>query len=246
MTGPRLAFAAIVLLAVLPVRAVDEGKPRGPLTEPVARALLELAKAGRDDSVVAILAGDGRGVEAAARNAGLRPPRIARTPEVADLASAKVIVVQLDRDAAARLRPLLLIGVAGTRVVSLGTDLGDWKPDRTVAIDVPATGSAPATKGSAHLWIVPSNMNGDWCGQDGAAGAVLRISQRLQAVEGSFLKSTKALRFEGTIDGTRIAAAAGRLALEQSGDILRVTDAKGNYAAWRGAHFERRCCGTCP
>jgi hypothetical protein len=124
----------------------------------------------------------------------------------------------------------------GTRVVSPDAHLGDWKPDRTVA----------AGQANAHLWTVPSNLTGNWCGQEAARGAVLRIDQRFQVVDGEFSKATKSLRFEGRIEGTRIAAAAGRLALEQSGDILRVTLAQGNYAAYRFASFARTCCGTCP
>jgi len=92
----------------------------------------------------------------------------------------------------------------------------------------------------------PLNLTGNWCGQDSASGAVLRVDQRRQEIEGAFTKATKVLRFQGSLEGTRVTAAGGRLVLEQAGDTLRVTTAKGNYAAWRGATFAKTCCGTCP
>lgn len=216
------------------------------MAEPVAIALLELAKVRPEDRVVAVGLHDGSALAAAATRAGVRAAPSVQGAREPDLASATVVVLHLDPVDALRLRPLLLVGSPGARVVSLDADLGDWKPDRRIAVDVPAGKGAPARKASAYLWTVPANLNGDWCGQDAAKGAVLRIGQRLQFVEGAFLKATKALRFEGRIDGTRITAAAGRLSLAQSGDILRVTSAQGTYAAYRNTSFARTCCGTCP
>jgi len=216
------------------------------IPEPAARALLQLARAKPSDAIVAIGAGDAAGVLAAAMRLGVRRPRVAEGPDQADLATADVVVVALEGEAALRLRPLLLVARPGTRVVALAAVMGDWEADRTVPIEWPAAKGSPARKALGHLWIVPSNLNGDWCGQGAAGGAVLRISQRLQAVEGAFTKATKSLRFAGRIDGNRVAAAGGRLGLEQSGDLLRVTTAQGNYAAYRGATFLRTCCGTCP
>jgi hypothetical protein len=216
------------------------------IPEPAARALLQLARAKPSDAIVAIGAGDAAGVLAAAMRLGVRRPRVAEGPEQADIPTADVVVVALEGEAALGLRPLLLVARPGTRVVALTPVMGDWQADRTAPVELPAAAGRPARKALGHLWIVPSNLNGDWCGQGAAAGAVLRLNQRLQAVEGAFTKATKALRFEGRIAGARIAAAGGRLALEQSGDLLRVTTAQGNYAAYRGATFLRTCCGTCP
>ncbi|HQY47756.1 MAG TPA: hypothetical protein PLE38_12425 [Usitatibacteraceae bacterium] len=216
------------------------------IPEPAAQALLQLARAKPSDAIVAIGAGDAAGVLAAAMRLGVRRPRVAEGPEQADIPSADVVVVALEGEAALGLRPLLLVARPGTRVVALAPVMGDWQADRTVPVELPAAGGNPARKALGHLWIVPSNLNGDWCGQGAAGGAVLRISQRLQAVDGAFKKATKSLRFAGRIDGTRVAAAGGRLALEQSGDLLRVTAAQGNYAAFRGATFLRTCCGACP
>lgn len=216
MRGPLLRLLGPAALALSLAAAAA-------IPEPAARALLQLARAKPTDAVVVIGAGEASGVLA-----------------------ADIVIVALEGEAALRLRPLLLAARPGTRVVALAAVMGDWKADRTMPVEVPAASGGPARKALGHLWIVPSNLNGDWCGQGAAGGAVLRISQRLQAVDGAFTKSTKVLRFAGRIDGTRVAAAGNRLALEQSGDLLRVTTAHGNYAAWRGATFLRTCCGTCP
>jgi hypothetical protein len=239
MRGPLLRLLASATLA-LPLAAAAA------IPEPAARALLQLARATPADAIVALGAGDASGLLAAATRIGARKPRVAEGPEQADLPSADVVLVALEGEAALRLRPLLLAARPGTRVIALAAVMGDWEADRTMPIEVRAASGGPARKALGHLWIVPSNLNGDWCGQGAAAGAVLRLSQRLQAVEGAFTKATKALRFEGRIAGARIAAAGGRLALEQSGGLLRVTTAQGNYAAYRGATFLRTCCGTCP
>lgn len=239
MRAPLGRLLAALCLAASPATAAD-------LPEPAAKALLQLARATPADAVVAIGAGEAAGVLSAATRLGVARPRVAEGPEQADIPSADVVIVALDGEAALRFRPLLLVARPGTRVVALGAMLGDWQADRTAPIELPASGGNSARKALGHLWIVPSNLNGDWCGQGTAGGAVLRISQRLQAVDGAFTKATKALRFAGRIDGTRVAAAGGRLALEQSGDLLRVTAAQGNYAAYRGATFLRTCCGTCP
>lgn len=239
MRAPLGRLLAALCLAASPGTAAN-------LPEPAAKALLQLARATPGDAIVAIGAGDAAGVLSAALRLGAGRPRVTEGPEQADLPSADVVVVALEGEAALRLRPLLLVAKPGTRVVALGAMMGDWQADRTVPIELPAAGGHTARKALGHLWVVPSNLNGDWCGQGAAGGAVLRISQRLQAVDGAFTKATKALRFAGRIDGTRVAAAGGRLALEQSGDLLRVTSAQGNYAAYRGATFLRTCCGTCP
>jgi len=239
MRAPLGRLLAALCLASSPAAAAN-------LPEPAAKALLLLARATPADAVVAIGAGDAAGVLPAAMRLGIGQPRVADGPEQADIPSADVAVVALEGEAALRLRPLLLEARPGTRVVALAAVMGDWQADRTVPVELPAAGGNPARKALGHLWIVPSNLNGDWCGQGTAGGAVLRISQRLQAVDGAFTKATKSLRFAGRIEGTRVAAAGGRLALEHSGDLLRVTAAQGNYAAYRGATFLRTCCGTCP
>ena len=238
MCAPLGRLLAALCLAASPATAAN-------LPEPAAKALLQLARATPADAIVAIGAGDAAGVLSAATRLGVGRPRVTQGTEQADIPSADVVVVALEGEAALRLRPLLLVAKPGTRVVALAAVMGDWQADRTMSIELPATDGDPARKATGHLWIVPSNLNGDWCGQRAAAGAVLRISQRLQAVDGAFTKATKVLRFEGRIEGSRVAAAGGRLALEQSGDLLRVTTAQGNYAADRGATFLRTCCGTC-
>ena len=237
MRIPKWWLVAMALAMSLHASAQDasDEAPAG-IPEPVAAAMMRLAAAGPEDRLVFLGPGDGRTVIAAASRSGVKTSLASTDPFNTDLTAATVIALDIPAQAAARLRPLLLVLRPGTRVVSPDAHLGDWKPDRAVAVG----------QANAHLWTVPANLTGNWCGQDAARGAVLRIDQRFQVVDGEFSKATKSLRFEGRIEGTRIAAAAGRLALEQSGDILRVTIAQGNYAAYRFASFARTCCGTCP
>jgi len=236
---PSWRLVPVAMALVLSLHAAAQGPtedaPAG-VPEPVAAAMMRLAAAGPEDRLVFLGPGDGRTVIAAASRAGVRTSLASTDPFGADLSAATVVALDIPEQAATRLRPLLLALRPGTRVVSPDARFGDWKPDRTVA----------AGQANAHLWTVPAKLTGNWCGQDAAGSSVLRLDQRFQEVEGEFRKSTKSLRFEGRIDGTRITGAAGRLALEQSGDILRVTVAQGNYAAYRFASFARTCCGTCP
>lgn len=239
MRIPTWRLAAVTMALAMSLRASAQGaieEAPAAVPEPVAAAMMRLAAAGPEDRLVFLGPGDGRTVIAAALRSGVKTSLASTDPFSADLSGATVIALDIPEQAAARLRPLLLILRPGTRVVSPEAHFGDWKPDRTVAVG----------QANAHLWTVPANLTGNWCGQDAASGAVLRLDQRFQEVEGEFRKATKSLRFEGRIEGTRIAGAAGRLALEQSGDVLRVTIAQGNYAAYRFASFARTCCGTCP
>ena len=231
----RLVAVALAMSLRASAQGAVEEAPAG-IPEPVAVAMMRLAAAGPADRLAFLGPGDGRTVLAAASRSGVKTAMASTDPFSADLSVATVVALDIPEQAAARLRPLLLILRPGTRVVSPDAHFGDWKPDRTVAVG----------QASAHLWTVPSNLTGNWCGQDAASGAVLRLDQRFQELEGEFRKTTKSLRFEGRIEGTRITGAAGRLVLEQSGDVLRVTIAQGNYAAYRFASFARTCCGTCP
>lgn len=239
MRTPKWRLVAVAVALAMSLRASAQGAveeaPAG-IPEPVAAAMMRLAEAGPADRLAFLGPGDGRTVLAAASRSGVKTAMASTDPFSADLSVATVVALDIPEQAAARLRPLLLILRPGTRVVSPDARFGDWKPDRTVAVG----------QASAHLWTVPSNLTGNWCGQDAASGAVLRLDQRFQELEGEFRKTTKSLRFEGRIEGTRITGAAGRLVLEQSGDVLRVTIAQGNYAAYRFASFARTCCGTCP
>lgn len=146
--------------------------PFVPTPEPTVEAMLRLANVMAGDIVYDLGCGDGRIVVAAARRKGVRavgididPRRIAeaeanarragladRTRFVrqdlfeADLREATVVTLYLLPSLNVRLRPKLLAELApGTRIVSHGFDMGDWKPAQ-----VRRAGSS-----DIYLWVVP-------------------------------------------------------------------------------------------
>ena len=131
-----------------------------PSPQPVVHAMLELARVSSNDLVYDLGSGDGRIPITAARVYGARgvgididPRRIAEananahaagvTDRVtfrledlftADFRDATVVTLFLSPDANLKLRPRLLGELRpGTRVVSYWHDMGDWKPERTIA-----------------------------------------------------------------------------------------------------------------
>jgi hypothetical protein len=53
------------------------------------------------------------------------------------------------------LKPRLLKLQPGTRIVSHDWDMGDWKPDRVVVIDVPDKQLGRDKKSRVYLWTIP-------------------------------------------------------------------------------------------
>lgn len=147
--------------------------PFVPTPNEVVAAMLRLAQVRAGDVLYDLGSGDGRIVIAAAQRSrdvrgvgiDIDPRRIAeaeanarkagvagRTRFIrqdlfdADLSEATVVTLYLLPSLNARLRPKLLAELKpGTRIVSHGFDMGDWKPARTVRVQ----GS------DIYLWLVP-------------------------------------------------------------------------------------------
>jgi SAM-dependent methyltransferase len=167
-------YALVLLLLFAPhARALDV--PFVPTPENVVAKMLELACVGRADVVYDLGSGDGRIVIAAARRHGARgvgididPQRVkearanARKAGVAarvefregdlfkaDISAASVVTLYLLPSLNLKLRPKLLAELKpGTRIVSYGFDMGDWKPAETVFV-----GSSVV-----YCWIVPKRI----------------------------------------------------------------------------------------
>jgi SAM-dependent methyltransferase len=165
-----LALGAATAPAEQPPVYVDV--PYVPTPETVVSAMLRLAQVKKGDVLYDLGSGDGRIVIAAARRYGIRavgvdidPRRIeeananARRAGVAnlvrfvqqdlfdaDFSEATVVTLYLLPRLNMKLRPKLLAELRpGTRIVSHGFDMGDWKPERTVEVG----------SNTIYLWIVP-------------------------------------------------------------------------------------------
>jgi SAM-dependent methyltransferase len=227
--------------------------PYIPTPPATVQEMLRLAAVGPADVVYDLGSGDGRVVIAAARDFGARAVGIEREAKlvtlsreaasragVADrtrflqqdifatsLAEASVVAIYLSPNLNLKLRPALLGLKPGTRVVSHGSDMGDWMPDRATAI-----------RKDVRLWVVPAQVAGRWRSALGARPLELELKQRYQAVSAdarlagaatqvwesrlsgdtlSFVivdavgsAEEKALYFEGKVSGGRIEGSVAR------------------------------------
>jgi precorrin-6B methylase 2 len=162
-------------LSLAPLRAQEDMEfevPYVPTPENVVAKMLELADVKKGDVLYDLGSGDGRIVVTAARKYGvhavgydLNPERIREANDnakaagvtanvefrnkdlfTADLKEASVVTLYLLPSVNLRLRPKLFAELKpGSRVVSHDFDMGDWKPDKTVALD----------GHKIYYWIIP-------------------------------------------------------------------------------------------
>ena len=152
--------------------ATEVEVPFVPTPDNVVERMLQIAKVGPDDVVYDLGSGDGRIVIAAARKRGARavgididPARIRESRENArkagvtkrvefrqenlfdaDIREATVVTLYLLPAVNLRLRPKLLADLRpGTRIVSYGFHMGDWKP----------TATAEVGNSTVYFWVVP-------------------------------------------------------------------------------------------
>jgi SAM-dependent methyltransferase len=173
-----LAFLTLLLLGGA-ARAQEE-VPFITSPDNVTLEMLRLARVGAADHVIDLGSGDGRIVITAAKRFGAtglgveivpdlvrQSLRNARSAGVADkvdfrvqdlfetdLSRATVITMYLLPEVNMQLRPRLQKLRPGTRIVSHDWDMGDWKPDATVVVDVPDKKVGLDKKSRIHLWVV--------------------------------------------------------------------------------------------
>ncbi len=134
-----------------------------PTPQPVVNEMLKLTKVTKDDVVYDLGSGDGRILITAAKTYGARgvgydidPDRVREATEnavkagvdkrvrfvlgdlfEANLKEATVVTLYLLQSLNLKLRPKLFAELRpGTRIVSHDFDMGDWKPDQTVKLQV--------------------------------------------------------------------------------------------------------------
>ncbi|MHB9155533.1 MAG: methyltransferase domain-containing protein [Endomicrobiales bacterium] len=176
----------------------------GPTPLEVVEEMLRLTDIGEGDIVYDLGSGDGRIVVAAAKRGArcvgidIDPRRVregrekARRENVtervqflqenlfnADISSATVVTLFLNREVNLRLLPKLLAELKpGTRIVSHKYPLGAWEPDKSVQVGAHAV----------RYWAVPANLTGRWQwvlpGQKDER-FVMHLRQQFQRVEGT-------------------------------------------------------------
>src|SRR5687767_11132984 len=170
-----------------------------PTPDSLVDKMLELAKVTPSDYLIDLGSGDGRTVITAAKR-GTRAHGIEYNPDMvalakhnaemegvsgqatfaqadifqSDFSKASVITLFLLTDLNIKLRPTLLKMKPGTRVVSNTFDMGDWKADETIN-----AGGDCVSWCTAHKWIIPAQVGGDWK----LANGQLKLTQTYQVVE---------------------------------------------------------------
>ena len=248
------------------------GGPYVPTPQEVVDRMLQLAEVGPRDFVLDLGSGDGRMVLTAARRYGARglgvdidPALVAlsraeaarlgiadrvqfRVEDVTHtpLGAASVVTLYLLPGLTRALAPRLLAELApGARIVAHDFDLGEWKADRELTVDVTEKYGTPGTwKSMLYLWTVPARIAGWWHMEIADARTehmLLRLDQRFQHADGTALRSRTSLALSaGRIDGThvqfRLAAPGARSTLYTGvvdGDTMRGTaETEGARVSW--------------
>ena len=116
-----------------------------------------------------------------------------------DFSQAQVITMFLLPSINLKLRPKILDLKPGTRIVSNSFDMDDWKPDQTENV-------AGCTNWcTAHLWIVPAKVDGNWKMPQGE----LAIKQTFQVISGTLKNGSSSSAINGKLNGDQITFTAG-------------------------------------
>lgn len=273
--GSLLVAAGVAAGAVWPTASGAQGEDVPFITTPdnITVAMLTLAQVGPTDQVLDLGSGDGRIVITAARRFGARGLGVEIVPDLVqrsrasaaaagvadrarfveqdlfatDLSGASVITMYLLPEVNLQLRPRLLALAPGTRIVSHDWDLGDWAPDRTWVLPAPDKPIGREKLSRLHLWWVPAQASGLWCG---SGGRRLALQQRFQQVDGRWIEPLQAMPPPGAggtelRPGEQATAVQGRL----QGHALTLQFADGRSASVdlsRSADWRRAVDGRCP
>lgn len=232
--------------------------PFVPTPPDVVDKMLDLADVQSSDFLIDLGAGDGRIAIAAVRDRGaqgaygvdLNPVRVEEaranardagvddrvTFDVEDLfetdfSSATVVSMYLLPDVNIKLRPKILAMAPGTRIVSHAFDMGDWYADNHVRVN----------NLDVYLWIVPTQVAGQWDISTPAGAFSIDVTQEFQLLTGTArLPDQKTATVEGRLrgnimqfdvdDGSTIQRYVGRV----QGDIIVPMPEPGAQPDWRG------------
>ena len=195
-----------------------------PTPQALVDKMLDMAKVTPSDYVIDLGSGDGRTVITAAKR-GAKALGIEYNPDMvelskrsaakegvgdkagfvkadlfeSDFSQAQVITMFLLSSINLQLRPKILDLKPGTRIVSNTFDMADWRPDETANL------SNCSSWCTAHLWIVPAKVDGNWKTAQGE----LLFKQTFQNISGTLKNGNSEISLNGKLNGDRITFTAG-------------------------------------
>ena len=195
-----------------------------PTPQALVDKMLDMAKVTPKDYVIDLGSGDGRTVITAAKR-GSKALGIEYNPEMvelskrnaakegvsdkasfmkadlfeSDFSQAQVITMFLLSSINIKLRPKILDLKPGTRIVSNTFDMGEWKPDETATL--PGCNSWC----TAHLWIVPAQVAGNYK----TAAGDFNLKQDYQMLIGTLRAGGRTVPVEGKVRGEEITLTTG-------------------------------------
>jgi hypothetical protein len=269
---PAVAAAVWFSASAAPAVALEE-VPYVQTPDKVVEGMLELAGVRSGDYLIDLGSGDGRIVITAALKRGTRglgieiDPRLVEKSRATakqlgvagraefvvqdlfetDIRSANVLTMYLLPDVNLALRPRILAEMKpGSRVVSHDWDMGDWKPDMSVTLDVPEKKIGLKKSSTLHLWLVPARLAGTWRTRvplpSGPMDVDIDIEQKFQEIGGRARTGGRVLPVErGFVHGEllffRFGQGADALLFKGRATtdriVGRITDAAGHEYPWR-------------
>jgi SAM-dependent methyltransferase len=217
-----------------------------PSPQALVDKMLDMAKVTPKDYVIDLGSGDGRTVITAAKR-GAKALGIEYNPEMVELSKrnaakegvsekasfmkadlfetdfsqAQVITMFLLPSINMKLRPKLLNLKPGTRIVSNTFDMEDWKPDQDATVENCTNWC------TAHLWIVPAKVDGNWKTPQGD----LTIKQSFQNITGTLKNGSTVTPINGQLNGSQITFTAG--STQYTGNVNgNAIEGAGGSAKW--------------
>ena len=222
-----------------------------PTPQSLVDKMLDMAKLTPKDYLIDLGSGDGRTVITAAKR-GSKALGIEYNPDMVELSKrnaakegvsdrasfmkadlfesdfsyAQVITMFLLPSINMKLRPKLLNLRPGTRIVSNSFDMEDWKPDETATVE------GCTNWCTAHLWIVPAKVDGNWKSAQGD----LTIKQSFQNISGTLKNGTAVTPINGKLNGSQITFTVGntQYAARVNGNSMDGTAGGSKWSASRG------------
>ena len=200
-----LLVLSIICISNLSAQRLDVPYVRTPYE--VVDAMLKIADVGQGDYVIDLGSGDGRIVIGAVKRGAfghgvdIDQERITEAYEKAkiedvqdkviflrenifetDFSKATVVTMYLLSSINERLRPNLFEQLKpGTRVVSHDFDMGDWKPDQELTVEIGRGGYDDLHY--VFFWIIPAKVEGSWEWAVNKEIFSMRVEQKYQNIK---------------------------------------------------------------